>query len=172
MNILKALFISILISVVVNSCTTFSKEKQIETIQNLEKELYSEQSPNRDKGIQLIDSYVNFSNQYSDDTVSAQFLFKAAEIGMNLQLGSQSINYYNEIINNYPNFYKTAECIFLKAFIYENQLNDLKNAEKFYSQFIAEYPNHPLAKDAEASIKYLGKSPEELVKMFQEQNEE
>lgn len=172
MNIFKFFFISILISAVVNSCTTISKEKQIDSINSLEKELFSESNPNRDKGIQLIDSYVNFSNQYPKDTLSALFLFKAAEIAMNLQLGNQSINYYDRIISDFPTFYKTAECIFLKAFIYENQLGDLKNAEKYYSQFIQEYPNHPLANDAKASIKYLGKSPEELVKMFQEQSTE
>lgn len=172
MNTFKIISLSLFISVIINSCNTTSKDKQLNAIGSLEKELYSSQSIDREKGLHMIDTYVNFSKQYPEDTTSAVFLFKAAEIAMNLQLGTQSIYYYDKIISNFPNFYKTAECLFLKAFIYENQLGDLKSAEKFYSQFISEYPNHPLAKDADASIKYLGKSPEELIKMFQEQNKE
>ena len=69
-------------------------------------------------------------------------------------------------------FYKAPECLFLKAFVFENQLNNLKDAEILYKEFIASYPNHPLTDDAVASLEYLGKSPEELVRMFQEKNAE
>jgi len=146
------------------------KKKFVESIKGLEKELYSEQSFNSEKGLKIINLYIDFSKQYPEDTASAGFLYKAAEVSMNLQLGIQAIGYYNEIIEKYPDFSKKPECVFLKAFIYENQLNDLEKAKEFYTQFIAEYPTNQLAKDAEASLKYLGKSPEELVKMFQEMN--
>lgn len=168
----KALLLIAFISAILLSCSSDPKEKQLKAIEKLEKELYADQALNKEKGLHMIDTYVNFSKQYPEDTTSALFLFKGAEIAMNLQLGTQSIFYYDKILSNYPDFYKTAECLFLKAFIYENQLANLEKAKVFYSQFLAEYPNHPLAKDAEASIKFLGKSPEELVKIFQEMNEE
>jgi tetratricopeptide (TPR) repeat protein len=157
---------------IATSCNTVTKEQQIENINKLEKEVYGSQSLDREKGISIIDAYVKFSEENPEDTTSASYLFKAAELSMNLQLGSQAILYYDKIMNNYPEFNKVEECLFLKAFVYENQLQDMDNAKKYYTQFIEEYPNHILVKDAEASIKYLGKSPEELVKMFQEQNEE
>ncbi len=165
------LFLIVAIGVSITSCKqTNVKQKQLESIQILEKDLYSSQILDREKGLHMIDTYVNYSKQYPEDTVSADFLFKAAEIAMNLKLGSQSIFYYDKILSNYHDFYKVPECLFLKAFVYENQLNDLKNAKKYYNQFLVEYPNHPLAKDAKASLKYLGKSPEELVKMFEQNN--
>ncbi len=164
---------AIVVSVAINSCTTTTpKDKQVKAIETLEKELYSSQTLDKEKGLHMIDTYVNYSKQYPEDTASAVYLFKAAEIAMNLKLGSQSIYYYDKIISNYPHFYKTAECLFLKAFIYENEMNDLDRAKEFYTLFLTEYPNHPLAKDAKASIQYLGKSPEELIKMFQEMNKE
>ena len=172
MKYLQIVLIVSVIALAMVSCNTSPKDKQLKAISNLEEELYSQQSLDKEKGLHMIDTYVNFSKQYSEDTTSAVFLFKAAEIAMNLQLGSQSIFYYDKILSNYPDFFKNAECLFLKAFIYENQLGNLEEAEKYYSQFIVEYPNHILAKDAKASIKFLGKSPEELVDMFQEMNDQ
>jgi len=172
MKFIRIFFISVIVSAVVSSCNTVPKEQQIENIKKLEKDVFGSQSLDKDKGIEMINAYVEFSKKNPTDTISASFLFKAAELSMNLQLGSQSIIYYDKIMKNYPEFNKVAECLFLKAFVYENQLQDMDNAKKYYSQFIEDYPNHPLVKDAEASIKYLGKSPEELVKMFQEQNQD
>jgi TolA-binding protein len=116
--------------------------------------------------------YADFAKQFPEDTASANYLYKAAEISMNLQLGVKAIGYYDDLLSAYPNYSKKAECIFLKAFIYENQLNNLEEAKKYYTQFLDEFPTHQLAKDAEASLKYLGKSAEELVEMFQQINEE
>ncbi len=172
MKKLKLAIVLVLFTSLVSSCQKNAKQKQLESIKVLEKELYGAQTLDRDKGMHMIDTYVNFSKQYPEDTASAGFLFKSAEIAMNLHLGSQAITYYDKIMSNYSDYRKAPECLFLKAFVYENELNDMTNAEKYYKQFLAEYPTHPLAKDAEASIKYLGKSPEELVKMFQEMNKE
>ena len=154
------------------SCQQDPKNAQIKAIEEKEKQLYGNPEFDKKQGFQLVDAYINFSNQYIDDTLSAVYLYKAGEIAMNLMAGSQAILYFDKVISNFPSFSKVPECVFLKAFIFENQLNDLVNAEKYYNEFINQYPNHILAKDAKASLEYLGKSPEELVKIFQEKNKE
>ena len=167
----KILVFTLVILFTITSCSN-SKKKLNDNISTLEKELYDSLSLDKTKGENLINLYVDFAKQFPEDTASANYLYKAAEISMNLQLGVQAIGYYDNLLNAYPNYSKKAECIFLKAFIYENQLNDLEEAKKYYTQFLEGYPTHPLAKDAEASLKYLGKSAEELVEMFQQMNAE
>jgi tetratricopeptide (TPR) repeat protein len=167
----SVLFVLIL-SLFLASCQQDLKKAQIKAIEKKEKQLYETPEFDRTQGFQLIDTYVSFSDQYTDDTLSAVYLYKAGEIAMNLMAGSQAILYFDKIISNYPTYSKTPECIFLKAFIFENQLNDLAKAEHFYNEFMAKYPTHILVKDAKASLEYLGKSPEELVKIFQEKNKE
>ncbi len=152
------------------ACSTDPKTEATKNITKLEKELYADQMIDREKGITLINSYVAYSKDYPQDSISPMYLFKAGEIGMNLQLGEQSINFFKKASSLQDNFSKEPECVFLSAFIYENQLGNLEQAEALYRFFLKKYPTHPLAKDAEASILYLGKSPEELIKMFQEQN--
>jgi outer membrane protein assembly factor BamD (BamD/ComL family) len=164
--------LGIVVFALVSSCTKNVKKEQINAIAAQEKSLFEAQEIDRLKGLQLIDTYVNFSKQYPDDSLSANYLYKAGEIAMNLKLGTQSIFYFDKIITNFPTFSKVPECVFLKAFVFENQLNDLEKASRYYNEFIIQFPNHLLVKDAKASLEYLGKSPEELVRIFQEKNKE
>jgi outer membrane protein assembly factor BamD (BamD/ComL family) len=171
MSHLKILLFTLVTLFTITSCSN-PKKKLNDNISTLEKELYVSQSLDKSKGENLINLYAEFAKQFPEDTASANYLYKAAEISMNLQLGVKAIGYYDDLLSAYPNYSKKAECIFLKAFIYENQLNNLEEAKKYYTQFLDEFPTHQLAKDAEASLKYLGKSAEELVEMFQQINEE
>ncbi len=61
--------------------------------------------------------------------------------------------------------------MFLKGYVYENDLRDLETAKKIYEEFLVKYPDDEFADDAEISIKNLGKSPEELIKEFEEQQQ-
>ncbi|MGD9992369.1 MAG: tol-pal system YbgF family protein [Salinivirgaceae bacterium] len=158
--------------VVLVSCNTNSREKLLKNIRHAEAEMNVAKAFDRQKGSEIIETYVVFAETFPDDTLSASFLFKAGEISMNLQFSEQAIAYFSKVRADYPFFYKAPECLFLKAFVFENQLNNIKEAEIYYKEFIASYPNHPLTDDAVASLEYLGKSPEELVRMFQEKNAE
>jgi len=157
--------------VVLVSCKSNSKEKLLKQIQKAENEMNDAKVFDLQKGKELIEVYGVFTETYPNDTLSAFYLFRAGELSMNLQLSEQAIAFFNKVRTDYPSFYKAPECLFLKAFVFENQLNNLIEAEIFYKEFIAGYPNHSLTDDAVASLEYLGKSPEELVRMFQEKNE-
>lgn len=152
------------------SCTN-KKENKYSEIKALEEEVFSMKMLDKIKGVQLVDAYVEYAKDFPEDTASAVFLFKAGDIAMNMGMGNQAVLYYDKVMNQFPEFEKVPESLFLKAFIYENQLGDLKHAEKFYKLFLEKYPSHVLAKDAKASLMYLGKSAEELIKIFQEKNQ-
>jgi tetratricopeptide (TPR) repeat protein len=57
--------------------------------------------------------------------------------------------------------------LFLKGYVYENNLGRLDKAKAIYEEFLQKYPDNDFADDAEVSLKYLGKSPEELIEIFQ-----
>lgn len=169
MNIFSKIALLVTVTILIASCSS-KIEQKYKQIADLENEVFSMKTLDREKGTSLINAYVEFSEDYPQDTSSVHFLFKAGDIAMNMGMGSQAILYYDKVLVLFPDYYKAPECVFLKAFIFENQLNNLEEAEKFYKLFIEKYPNHVLAKDAEASLKYLGKSPEELMEIFQGMN--
>ena len=98
------------------------------------------------------------------------FLFKAADISMNITKPLQSIDLLNRVMLNYPDFKKAPDCMFLKAFIYENQTHELEKAEKTYNEFLQKYPNNEFAPSAKASVENLGVPIETLIKSFENKN--
>ena len=123
----------------------------------------------REKALGLVDMYINFANTYPDDSMAVENLFKAAEFCLNLGEGQRAIELYDRVITEYPDFRKVPECYFLTGYVYENYLGDLENARIIYAAFIEKYPDNEFADDAEISIQNLGKTPEELIKQFEEQ---
>ncbi len=168
MKILKiVLFLGV--AILVLACTS-SKQKSKDYIERLIKELYADTvtviDPN--KATELVKEYENYAESYPDDMNSPEYLFKAAHIAMNSVSGRQAIEIFRKIMITYPDYEKTPECLFFIAYIYDNTIQDLDEAKIIYQEFIDKYPENEFADDAQASIKNLGKSPEELIREFEE----
>jgi len=169
MKTIKVFTFFILAGVILIACSN-PQQEAAEQIIVLEDALFSEEGNmgNLDKAIELINQYISYADQFPEDSTSAEYLFKAADIGMNINKGELAIDLYNRIIQTYPSFRKAPECLFLKAYVYENNLGQLNKARVFYQEFIDKYPDNDFADDAEISIQNLGKSPEELIREFEE----
>lgn len=152
------------------SCTNNSEKKQLhKAVTDLESVLMTDTTSllDRTKALELIQAYENFANALPEDSLSPEYLFKGAEILMNVQMGSRAIGNHQRIINNYPDFDKISYCLFLQAFIYENQLQQYEVAKQIYMKFIDQFPDHPLADDAQVSMDNMGKSLEELIESWE-----
>lgn len=156
------------------SCNNTEHEQE-RSIEKLEAELFDEEAIFSDEGnqkaLELVRLYLSYAEQNPEDTLSPAYLFKAADITMNLGDPGKAIGIYNKIIYTYPDYPKLPECHFLVAYIYENFLQNYGKATELYQQFIEKYPDNEFADDAEMSIKNMGKSPEELIKEFEARNE-
>lgn len=154
----------------INACKP-SKEKKIEEIKQMESQLISATTRiDSTKAQQLINLYISYADENKTDSLSPVFLFKAADVSMNIQKFDQSLGLLDRIRADYPQFQKIPDCIFLKAFIYENMVNDLKKADEAYKEFLSKYPNHELAVSAKAAIENLGIPAEDLIRSFEEKN--
>ncbi len=170
MRKIKTISFVILAMIAFSGCKP-AKDKTVEKITVLENELLSATVKiDSTKAQQLIDLYVSYVDQFKTDSVSPVYLLKAADISMNIMKHTQSINLLDKIIFDYPNFSKTSDCLFLKAFIYENQTNDLEKAEKTYKEFLEKYPDSELAPSARAAVENMGVPVDVLIKRFEEKN--
>ena len=169
MKTIKKLTLLSLIIVLFAACGP-TKEDTLAKISKLEMQLFSStnSSVNKIKANELVLLYLDFAEKYTEDSLVPNYLFKAADISMNIMESGKAIEIFDRIINNYPDYKKAPECLFLKGFVYENNLHDLVNAKKYYTKFIEQYPDNDFADDAKMSIKNLGKSPEELIREFEE----
>ncbi len=156
------------------SCASNSEKKKVlDRIAASEAKIFGDKNatiPNETIGMEMIQAYTDYANAWPTDTISAEYLFKGAEIAMSMNKSGMAIEYYNRILLSYPDFGKRPYCIFLQAFILENQMNLPEQAKERYQEFIDKYPDHVLAKDAAASINNMGKPLEELIKEWDEKN--
>ena len=150
---------------------TVNPEELKKEIADLEKQLFSDNSNTVDlvKSNLLIEKYTRFADLFPNDSMAPEFLFKASDISMNSNKPGKTISLYNRIIKDYPHYKNVPACYFLKGFVYDDQLKEYDKAEKYYRLYLEKYPDGEFADDAEAALKYLGKSPEELIKLFETQ---
>lgn len=167
----KIKLVLLLATITLVSCGPQKEKKQMnENISNLESLLFSDSlGPiDRLKAQEMIQAYDNFVSNYPDDSLSAEYIYKGSEIAMNLQMSGRAIEGFQKILTNYPDFDKRALCVFLQAFIYENQMQEYDEAKALYREFLEKYPGHELAEDALVSIQNMGKSLEDLIKSWEE----
>lgn len=149
------------------SCTS-QRDKDIKAISGLEKQLEQEGAkPDPAKLTQLLDSYVAFVEHNATDSLAPNYLYKAINLCIGVNNGIRAMQLIDQTLNDFPKSSYLPETVFLKAYVYENLLSDFGKASQVYNDFLKKYPTHDLADDAEAALKYLGKSPEEMVKEFE-----
>ncbi|MCK9254212.1 MAG: tetratricopeptide repeat protein [Bacteroidales bacterium] len=170
---IKYSFILIILVTVLISCSSkinrdIESKDLAKEISEKEKEIYNSDSLNIALANELIDMYLTYATDNPDENLSPEYLFKAAEISMNINKAKNAVDYLSKIENNYKNYEKYVSSLFLKAFILENYLKDYENAKKYYSIIVENYPDHALAQDSEAALSFLGIDDMELIKIFEQ----
>ena len=114
-----------------------------------------------------------FSVTNPEDPMTAEFLYKGGLLAMAVskssenqeetyQYSQKALTIFDNILKVYPDYSGVKNCILNKGVVYDDILQDYKNAEIFYREFMARYPNDTLAIRLEPYLQYLGKSPEEF----------
>jgi len=143
----------------------------ISEIQSLENEFSKEEFiPDKGVAIKLIDLYTEFSEKYPEHEQTADYIFKAGSLCMSVNFPTKAVEFFDKIINNYPDYERHPESYFMKAFVYDSQLNNLPLARQSYEALIEKYPEHELAEQARQLIPLLGKNLEEIIDGFEKEN--
>ena len=149
-----------------------SREKSVKTITSLETRLFSMEATGFDKvkADSLLSAYESFMKHFPEDSLTVKIAFKAANLSMNMGDAQKAIGLFDRFIEKYPDNPKAAVSMFFKAYIYENQIKNLDKAKEIYLQFIEKYPNGDVANDARIALQNLGKSPEQMIREFEEKH--
>lgn len=94
--------------------TGISKESCIDSIKSIEAKLKTIQSPDAFTYNRAINAYMQFVNNFPNDTMAPVCLFDAANIAMSLTQYQRAINIYDTITIKYPAF-KERPIAFLYA---------------------------------------------------------
>lgn len=166
MTVLKSI-VAALMLVALFACS--SQRENIDKIAELESMLYddSQEAFDPQAAENLIAEYELFVLTYPQDTMAPEYLFKAAELAMAIRSSARAIELYGSVYRDYPNHHKAGTSLFLMGFVNDDQLKNLVEAQKYYHQFITEFPEHNLNDDATFSLQNLGKSDEDIIREFE-----
>jgi outer membrane protein assembly factor BamD (BamD/ComL family) len=176
MNKIISILATILMITLINACQS-EKEQLAKDIRSGETKLFNDsaKSLNLATANEVFTKYIQYADKYKDDTASAIYLFKAADLSNGLRRPKESIALYERLRQTYPDYRKTAAALFMEAFIFETSLSDKESAKaKYkakYKEFIDKYPNHQLTPSAQASLDQLNANltDEQLIRKFEEQ---
>jgi hypothetical protein len=126
--------------------------------------------------VAVSEEFIEISEGYAallrDGDKKADLLSKAAGLAKSIGNFNKSVQLYYQISKDMPDHAKARTALFMQGFIYENDLSDPVRAKSIYEDFLKRYPaDADYADDVEMSLKNLGKSPEQLLKEFEQKNE-
>lgn len=145
-----------------------------ERIDQLRTNMFNPQNLMADPAI--IKSYINSSMAYAlllpQNPESAAVLNQAAENAYYTQQYDRALYLYEWFQTAYPDDIKAPQAMFMRAFIYDNDLEQYETAGRLYQEFIEKHPDDDFADDAEVLLENLGKSPEEMMQSLEERAKE
>jgi len=120
----------------------------------------------------LLSKSIKFADNYPNDTLSADFLFMAARAANGLGQYHNSIDLMNRIIRDYRLYDYLVEVYFLKAFTYDENLNDKAKAKNAYFELMRKFPNDPLAEQSQLMLDNLYLTDEELIEKYKSEQKD
>jgi TolA-binding protein len=112
---------------------------------------------NVESAIALAKLYEEFANKFKKDEKAPVYLIEASKLYVDIGNYNKSIELLDYVIGRYPDSKTAAEALFLKAFVYENNLNDISRAKAAYEEFLRLYPNHEMAASVKQNMPTIGK---------------
>jgi len=127
-----------------------SPKSMVEDITALGSSMYDETTHKVD--FQAANDYIRVCELFAllqpKNSQSPEYLHKAGETARAIRAFPKAVAIYDWIYTQYPNYEKAAQALFLKAFTYDNDLNDKATAKTLYESFLQKYPNDDFAVNA------------------------
>lgn len=154
-----------------SSCKPSATEQR-DSILKLEKELMNGNTLVADsqKAASLCAKYMDFSSRFPEDSLAAEFLFRAGDLAQGIGDFTLSLRCYDTLLIAHPAHTKAPAAFFMQAFVIDQRIGDKKLAAEMYHAFLQKYPEHQLSPSAKVSLDQInsGMSDEDLVRMFQQ----
>ena len=166
----KHTLLLILVSGLILSACNKSQSSLQEDIAKLEKSVLVASTIDTVNCDSLISLYKNYCTLYKDDTICADYFFKAAEISTQLGKYQQAIELFGNT-QRFPVYRKVARALFMQGFIAENNLHDKNAAREYYNRFIIKFPDHKMTPEVKMLIQSLNFSDEMLIQNLKRQND-
>jgi tetratricopeptide (TPR) repeat protein len=142
-----------------------------QAISSLEQELKrSGDIPDDSLANVLIGRYVDFSNRHHADTLAGEYMLRAASLAAGVGKYQQALDLLINYYDGYPNSSRRPEAAFTAGFVCDEYLRNTELAVRYYQAVIDNHPESPYAAQAEAALRLVGMTDEELLRFIESRN--
>jgi hypothetical protein len=162
----------LLLIITISACQQSNQDKLRQQLTELEKSMGGAAVSDRSKATEFIATAEKLATELQKNNPDeyVDLLLKTAGLAKTIEDPNKAIALYQNIMANMPQHKRASTAMFMTGFIYANDLGQLGKAKETYEAFLQKYPNDELAESAKMELANLGKSPEELIKQFEQQN--
>lgn len=143
------------------------KLKYKKTVDSAEKLMRADKTYDMKNAMGTLKTYNDYIQKYPTDTLTAEYLFRAADLAMGAKQYTESANYLETILANHKDYRKYADACFVAAFVYDTYLENVNHggdrAKQLYEFIIANYPNTSYAEQSKVLVTYIGVSEDKML---------
>lgn len=147
------------------------KETLSADLEELEAQIAQQTVPDEQLLEKAISLFQDFAAAFPDDPQSPDYLLKAADFSMAIRRVEKSVKLLDRIIEQYPNYTKLEDVMYVKASHLDFDLRDTTAAKEAYRAFVDRFPASKMVEDARMRMANISLSMEELVEQFTRQSE-
>ena len=140
----------------------------VETISDIRQNMTDKETGRLD--LKQANKYINYTEIYAlmqpKEKVAPELLQKAGEVARSIRAYPKSIEIYDWILEKYGTSTYASQALFMKAFTFDNELNDKRKAKAYYEEFLKKYPDDSFADDTKFLLDNIGKTNEDIIKGF------
>jgi hypothetical protein len=137
-----------------------AREKYLQAVDSAEKVLHASKNFDMKLANMAIQAYSNFTTTFPEDSMTPEYLFRAADLAQGTHNYQQAAVYLETIIEKHKGYKKYVDACFVAAFVYDTYLENVNNgadrAKQLYQFVIDHYPENPYSEQAKVLIKYIG----------------
>ncbi len=105
--------------------------------------------------------YVEYATKYPDDSLTAEYLFRASDIAQGTGNYQQAAEFLETILNKHTMYTKYPDVLFSAALVYDNYLETVNHGDEravqLYDVIISKYPETNYAEQSKVLKTYVGK---------------
>jgi TolA-binding protein len=143
----------------------------VKRIRTQEDSLFAKTVFDRKGAMAMRDVYLSFAKNFPLDTMTPEYLFRAAGVSRSLGEPKETLALYDRVIKNYPGWSRIVDTYYLRAFTIDSDLGQKGEAKTAYEEVMHRFPDHKFAKDAAQMIENLQFTDEQLIEKFKKMNE-
>ena len=135
-----------------------------------EDSLFAKSVFDRRGAMALQDVYLAYAKSNPLDSLTPEYLFRAAGVARTLGEPKKTLELYDRIIKDYSSWKRIADTYYLRAFTIDNDMGQKGEAKTAYEEVIHRFPDHKFAADAKQMIENLQYTDAQLIEKFEKMN--